>query len=99
MNQLRSDFKETLSSAIGCQKLGQPVPESNFVWASNRGCPQQTQRYTPSCLLFQYSPVKARSVPFSRVTRYWASDNCCRHSASLFTTLSPIGLPSRSGSA
>ena len=27
----------------GFQKLGQPVPESNFVSELNSGCPQQTQ--------------------------------------------------------
>jgi hypothetical protein len=28
----------------GAQKLGQPVPESNFVEDSNSGVPQQMQR-------------------------------------------------------
>jgi hypothetical protein len=29
-------------------KLGQPVPESNFVVESNSSAPQAAQRYTPS---------------------------------------------------
>jgi len=36
------DFK--LLAAIGHQKLGQPVPESNLVCESNSAVPQQTQR-------------------------------------------------------
>jgi hypothetical protein len=43
MNQLRSAFLATLPSVSGCQKLGQPVPESNFAAESNSGWPQQTQ--------------------------------------------------------
>src|SRR5580658_2852421 len=34
----------TAFSAIGLKKLGQPVPESNFVPASNSSCPQTAQR-------------------------------------------------------
>ena len=32
-----------LSPARGCQKLGQPVPESYFVSELNKGWPQHTQ--------------------------------------------------------
>ena len=51
------------SSSTGLKKLGQPDPESNFAADSNSAMPQQTQRYTPSSWQFQYSPVKAGSVP------------------------------------
>jgi hypothetical protein len=34
----------TASGAAGCQKLGHPVPESNFSLDLNKGSPQQTQR-------------------------------------------------------
>ena len=34
----------TASFAIGCQKLGQPVPESNFVREENRTAPHPAQR-------------------------------------------------------
>jgi hypothetical protein len=44
MSQLLSPCSDTLSAAVGSQKLGQPVPESNFLFASNRSCPQQTHR-------------------------------------------------------
>jgi hypothetical protein len=35
---------------MGAQKLGQPVPESNFVSELNSGRPQQTQTKTPLAL-------------------------------------------------
>ena len=34
----------TFSFAIGCQKLGHPVPDSNFVAESNSALSQQMQR-------------------------------------------------------
>jgi len=40
----------TFSFAISCQKLGHPVPESNFVFESNRTLLQQTV-VEPSALL------------------------------------------------
>src|SRR5207248_10106993 len=67
---------------------GQPVPESNFSSDRNRTLPQAAQRYSPGSLLWAYSPVKARSVPFSRRTWYCAGVSSARHSASdLFTLL------------
>jgi hypothetical protein len=36
-----------------CQKLGQPVPESNFASDLNSSELQQTQRYVPLPLWFQ----------------------------------------------
>jgi hypothetical protein len=56
-------------------KLGQPVPDSNLVFESKRSTPQTIQVYVPSSWLFQYFPVKARSVPFCRVTSYCWSFN------------------------
>lgn len=44
MPKLVSRVSVTFSLAIGCQKLGQPVPESNFVAASNKALSQQMQR-------------------------------------------------------
>ena len=49
---------------------GQPVPDLNFASELNSSSPQHTQVYTPLLLLSQYSPLNARSVPFSRVTWY-----------------------------
>src|SRR5581483_1420701 len=58
----------TFSSAIGSQKLGQPVPESNLALELKSAVPQHTQRKIPWSYRFQYAPVKARSVPRSRAT-------------------------------
>ena len=68
MNQLLSLFSATFSFDTGCQKLGQPVPESNFAFASKSGSPQQMHSYMPGSLASWYLPVKARSVPCLRVT-------------------------------
>ena len=78
MNKLRSSFSSTLSFRAGAQKLGQPVPESYFVSEANRSRPQTTQRYTPGSWLFQYSPVKGRSVPLLMQTSYCDGESCCR---------------------
>src|SRR5690606_5086967 len=59
----------------GRKKLGQPEPLSYFVSEEKSGVPQQRQTYTPSCLVFQYFPVNAGSVPFSRVMRNSSGDN------------------------
>src|ERR1700756_5633077 len=72
---------------MGAQKLGQPVPESNLVSDVNKGAPQPKQWYVPGSLVFQYLPVKARSVPAWRVTWYCSGVNCACHSASLFEIL------------
>jgi hypothetical protein len=61
-------FTGITSASAGWKKLGQPQPASNLVWEKNRGSPQQRQLYTPSLVQSQYSPVKGRSVPFSRHT-------------------------------
>jgi len=44
MNRLLSEASSTLPSATGAVKLGQPVPDSNFVSDPNSSWPQQTQR-------------------------------------------------------
>jgi hypothetical protein len=44
MPRLMSLERLTFSGAIGCQKLGQPVPESNFVSELNNALSQQIQR-------------------------------------------------------
>src|SRR5271168_4554140 len=57
----------TFSSAIGAQKLGQPVPESNFVSELNNALSQQMQRKRPLSCRFQYFPEYAISVSAWRV--------------------------------
>ena len=44
MKKPRSSSVSTLRSSRGSQKLGQPVPESNFSSDRNSGVPQQTHR-------------------------------------------------------
>src|SRR5437660_7533569 len=75
---------------MGEKKLGQPVPESNFVSELNSGSPQHTQWYTPGSFVFQYLPVNAGSVPASRVTWYCSGDNFSCHSFSVFAIFSAI---------
>src|SRR5580704_16280410 len=72
---------------MGCQKLGQPVPDSNLVSELNRALSQQMQRNKPLSCKSQYFPLKALSVPELRVTSNSSAESCLRHSASLFTTL------------
>jgi hypothetical protein len=55
-------------SSNGAVKLGQPVPDSNFVPDTNSGSPHRRHTYTPSLLLCSSPPQKARSVPCSRMT-------------------------------
>ena len=44
MNRLLSGRSSTASATAGSVKLGQPVPESNFVSAPNSTAPQAAQR-------------------------------------------------------
>src|ERR1700680_4104339 len=63
MSPERSSCSQTVAGSTGCQKLGQPVPESYLVSEENSGAPPHTQRYRPSPLSSQCGPVNARSVP------------------------------------
>ena len=64
----KSRDSTTFSRAIGRQKLGQPVPDSNLVAASYRAVSQQMQRNTPFRCSSSKAPEYARSVPSWRVT-------------------------------
>ena len=44
------------SSEIGCQKLGQPEPESNLESEENNSSPQQTHLNEPSSFVLLYLP-------------------------------------------
>src|ERR1017187_3624366 len=83
--KLRSSPVFAAFGASGCQKLGQPVPDSNFVSELKSGRSQHTQTYVPFAWLSQFGPVKARSVPFFRVTVYCSGVRSAFHSASVFT--------------
>src|SRR5258708_39915174 len=85
-------MSSTLPFSIMSQKLGQPVPDSNLVAESNKGCPQAAQVYTPCSFAWTYSPVKGRSVTFCRKTAYCSGVSSLRHSASLLRTFSVIAL-------
>ena len=82
----RSSTSSTASVTIGSEKLGQPVPDSNLVDASNSGVPQPAQWYVPSSWQSQYFPVKARSVPAWRSTWNCSGESSSRHSESAFST-------------
>src|SRR5580658_9437482 len=86
----------TFSGAIGCQKLGQPVPESNFVSELNNALSQQMQRYRPLSCRFQYFPEYASSVSAWRVMSKAFAVSCFRHSSSLLTTFGTRTVFSRS---
>ena len=89
-HELSFSYRITLSFT-GSVKLGQPVPESNFVILSKSWVPQQTQSYTPGANNSQYSPVKARSVACWRVTRNCSGVNKAFHSSSDLVT--PVWRP------
>ena len=90
-----SEFSVTLSSETVCQKLGQPVPESNFVSELNSSFPQAMHRYIPVFLFFRNFPVNAGSVPFSLSTWYSSGERVFFHSSSVLVTFDfmPFQLP------
>jgi len=63
--RLQSECTSILDDDATSQKLGQPLPESNFSLEENKGLLHPAQRYAPSFLLVTYNPVKGRYVPFS----------------------------------
>ena len=57
------------SSAMGSQKLGHPVPESNFVLELNTSSSHPAQRKTPRRFSWSRAPLNGRSVSARRMTR------------------------------
>ncbi len=53
---------------MGSKKLGQPVPESNFVSELNNGLPQHTHTNVPFSLKLLNFPENGGSVPACRQT-------------------------------
>src|SRR5690242_14872198 len=82
MPYVRSTTSLIFDLSAASQKLGQPVPESNFVPDLKRSVPQQTHLYIPTPLWFQYLPVKGRSVAEQRATSYCSALSFFFHSAS-----------------
>ena len=62
----------------------------NFVSLRKSSLPQARQRYTPTVLVSTYSPVKGRSVPDSRKTRYSCGLSSARHCSSVFSISYPM---------
>src|SRR5215212_2629552 len=54
--------------SIGSKKLGQPVPDSNFVPERNSGKPHSRQTWAPLPLCALNTPQYGASVPCSRMT-------------------------------
>ena len=97
--KLPSTRSTTFSAAIGCQKLGHPVPESNFAAELNSAKSQHTHRKIPRSSTFNNAPVNGLSVSSCRVTQYDAAANCFFHSASLFLTRGTVTVPAFSPAA
>src|ERR1700722_2391221 len=89
-------ISRTFSFAIGSQKLGQPVPASNFVAELNSALSQQMQRYIPLTCTFQSFPLYANSVSACRVISNTPEGNCFLPSASVFTTFAILTFSNRS---
>src|SRR4051812_9552938 len=78
--------------SIGAQKLGQPVPESNFWSALKSVRPQAAQTNTPFWWTLFSGLVKARSVPSLRSTLYCSGVRIFFHSSSVLTIFSITSL-------
>src|SRR3984885_12763388 len=92
---LLSEISRTFSLAMGSQKLGQPVPESNFVEELNSALSQQMQRKIPRSCTFKSLPLYASSVSACRVISNTPDGNCFLHSSSVFTTRATFIFASR----
>ena len=93
--QYSSEISRTFSFAIGAQKLGQPVPDSNFVSELNSALSQQMQRNTPFSCSFKSFPLKANSVSACRVISNTPGGSSLRHSSSVLTTRATLTFASR----
>lgn len=73
MPMLKSPLVRTAPPA--CQKLGQPVPESNFEDESKSAAPQQAHLYVPFSLQPRYAPVNGGSVAPLTHTSYCSGES------------------------
>src|SRR6202790_4287366 len=85
MPKVRSSVLPTAFSS-GWEKLGQPVPLSNFVSEENSGRSQPAQAKMPLRCSFNSGLEPGRSVPSWRRISYCCGVSCARHSASVFST-------------
>ena len=70
-SSLKSVWTATASRVAASEKLGQPVPDSNWSSARNSSASQPAQRYTPSdpAVGCAYGLLPGASVPARRSTR------------------------------
>src|ERR1700730_1712470 len=80
---------------MGFQKLGQPVPESNFVAESKSALSQSIQRYKPGACPLSSAPLNAHSVAARRVTSYCSGLNCFFHCSFVLVILGRVTAASR----
>src|SRR3989338_7738176 len=64
-SSLSLSFINSTLFGIESQKLGHPVPDSNFLSDENSSAPHPAQRYSPFSLLYSNAPVPGSSVLFS----------------------------------
>src|SRR5262245_38327855 len=83
-NETSFDVPTALSS--GAQKLGQPVPLSNFVVDEKRSSPHPAHANVPRRFSCRSSLVKGGSVASCRRTSYASGFSSLRHSASVCVT-------------
>src|SRR5262245_35716077 len=85
---MKSEVSSVVPTAFssGAQKLGQPVPLSNFVVEENRSRSHPAQAKLPRRSSCSSALVNGRSVPFSRSTAYWSGVRSLRHSSSVWVT-------------
>ena len=67
--RLPSGDSTTFSGAIGSQKLGHPVPESNFALDEKSASPHPAHANTPRRASSSSAPVNGRSVSACRITQ------------------------------
>src|SRR6266850_2831591 len=85
-DRLLSTSSCTFSLAMGCQKLGQPVPESNFAAELKSGNSQATHSKMPCSWISLRGLENGASVPFSSVTLYWSGFRIRFHSSLVLVT-------------
>ena len=88
----RGRVSSTALSAIGVQKLGQPVPQSNFVGGVEQRRAAAGAGEVRRRLWELVVAVNGRSVPLAASPRRRAADSWARHSASVLWILSVIVL-------
>src|SRR6185295_16821671 len=81
-----TSFVVPIALSSGAQKLGQPVPLSNFVADENRSSEQPAHANVPLRFSCSRSLVKGGSVASCRRTWYASGVSNFRHSASVWVT-------------